>query len=257
MPQEGDAGAVLHPPHAPFRLVFTPSVPPLWYARVTAACTASLSRSRPRVKACRWGRSVVRTAAIYSARRPGLPWRGVQAADLFSREASIIFQFDWLETGPGEGPGTIEYADASDLFHVWLKRVLLDIEPDLFGPEAVRTKDGLQNKNDEIMVCRVHEPGRRTPPSRWSRPRRTSAVPSSRRSADPNPTKSSTATAKPLPSRRSMPGSVYPSPADQRPEPLSRGVRRARTSKTPPLLLIPGAFMAAGSMKSWVSAFAG
>ena len=29
------------------------------------------------------------------------------------------------------------------------------------------------------------------------------------------------------------------------------------TSKTPPLLLIPGAFMAAGSMKSWVSAFAG
>ena len=30
----------------------------------------------------------------------------VQAADLFSREASIIFQFDWLETGPGEGPGT-------------------------------------------------------------------------------------------------------------------------------------------------------
>ena len=41
----------------------------------------------------------------------------------------------------------IEYADTSDLFHVWLKRVLLDIEPDLFGPEAVRTKDGLQNKN--------------------------------------------------------------------------------------------------------------
>jgi len=29
------------------------------------------------------------------------------------------------------------------------------------------------------------------------------------------------------------------------------------TSKTPPLLLIPGAFMAASSMKSWVSAFAG
>src|SRR5690348_17597677 len=28
-------------------------------------------------------------------------------------------------------------------------------------------------------------------------------------------------------------------------------------SKTPPLLLIPGAFMAAGSMTSWVSAFAG
>lgn len=66
-----------------FVLVFTPSVPPLWYGRVTAACTASLSRSRPRVKASRWGRSVARTAAIHSSRRPGLPWRGVQAADLF------------------------------------------------------------------------------------------------------------------------------------------------------------------------------
>jgi adenine-specific DNA methylase len=137
----------------------------------------------------------------------------VQAADLFSREASIIFQFDWLETGPGEGPGTwssvvetglkpyethvrgirgaparfrqtsamsipyrdgsvdavitdppyydmIEYADASDLFHVWLKRVLFDVEPDLFGPKAMRTRDGLQNKNDEIIVRRVQEPGR-------------------------------------------------------------------------------------------------
>jgi pimeloyl-ACP methyl ester carboxylesterase len=29
------------------------------------------------------------------------------------------------------------------------------------------------------------------------------------------------------------------------------------TSKTAPLLLIPGAFMATGSMRSWVSAFAG
>jgi pimeloyl-ACP methyl ester carboxylesterase len=28
-------------------------------------------------------------------------------------------------------------------------------------------------------------------------------------------------------------------------------------SKTPPLLLIPGAFMAADSMQSWVAAFAG
>jgi len=137
----------------------------------------------------------------------------VQAADLFSSEASLIFQFDWIETGPGEGPGTwtsvaetglkpyethlrglrgssarfrqanamalpyrdssvdavvtdppyydmIEYADASDLFHVWLKRILYDIEPDLFGPRSTRTKDGLQNKDDEIIVRRVHEPGR-------------------------------------------------------------------------------------------------
>jgi hypothetical protein len=30
----------------------------------------------------------------------------VQAADLFSSEASLIFHCDWIETGPGEGPGT-------------------------------------------------------------------------------------------------------------------------------------------------------
>lgn len=136
----------------------------------------------------------------------------VQAADLFSSEASLIFQFDWIETGPGDGPGTwvsvvetgikpyethirglrgtparfrrtsamstpyrdgsvdavitdppyydmIEYADASDLFFVWLKRILFDIESDLFGPR-IRSKDGLQNKDDEIIVRRVHEPGR-------------------------------------------------------------------------------------------------
>lgn len=53
----------------------------------------------------------------------------------------------------------IEYADASDLFHTWLKRVLFDIEPDLFGPDT-QQPDGLQNKNDEIIVRRVHEPGR-------------------------------------------------------------------------------------------------
>jgi putative DNA methylase len=137
----------------------------------------------------------------------------VQVDHIFANEASLNFQFDWIETGPGAGPGTwasllqtglkpydtharglrgksarlrqadamalpyrdssvdaivtdppyydmIEYADASDLFHVWLRRILFDIEPDLFGPEALRTRDGLQNKDDEIIVRRVHEPGR-------------------------------------------------------------------------------------------------
>lgn len=136
----------------------------------------------------------------------------VQVNHIFSNEASVSFQFDWMEVGPGKGPGTwasliktglkpydthvrslrgragrfrlgnalalpyrdgsvdavitdppyydmIEYADASDLFFVWLKRILFDIEPDLFGAR-VRSKDGLQNKNDEIIVRRVHEPGR-------------------------------------------------------------------------------------------------
>jgi adenine-specific DNA methylase len=53
----------------------------------------------------------------------------------------------------------VEYADGSDLFHVWLKRILFDIEPDLFGPDT-QQRDGLQNKDDEIIVRRVHEPGR-------------------------------------------------------------------------------------------------
>lgn len=53
----------------------------------------------------------------------------------------------------------VEYADASDLFYVWLKRVLFDIEPDLFGPDA-QQPDGLQDKNQEIIVRRVHEPNR-------------------------------------------------------------------------------------------------
>ena len=47
----------------------------------------------------------------------------------------------------------IEYADVSDLFHVWLKRVLFDIEPDLFG-QAAQQADGLQDKNQEIIVRR-------------------------------------------------------------------------------------------------------
>ena len=53
----------------------------------------------------------------------------------------------------------IEYADASDIFFVWLKRMLWDIRPDLFGPDA-QSWDGLQEKNDEIIVRRVHEPNR-------------------------------------------------------------------------------------------------
>jgi putative DNA methylase len=145
-------------------------------------------------------------------RQDGTSQNRIQVDHIFANEASLNFQFDWLETGPGSGPGTwesvadtglrpydthirglrgvparlrqanatslpyrdgsvdavitdppyydmIEYADASDLFYVWLKRILFDIEPDLFGPKT-RSKDGLQNKNDEIIVRRVQEPGR-------------------------------------------------------------------------------------------------
>jgi putative DNA methylase len=142
----------------------------------------------------------------------GDPPNYLEAGDIFTNQASINFQFDYLEVGPGLGGGTwasvsgssvqairrlvsitasrparlrrasatalplrdgsvdavitdppyydmVEYADASDVFQVWLKRALFDIEPDLFGPE-VQQPDGLQDKNQEIIVRRVHEPSR-------------------------------------------------------------------------------------------------
>jgi hypothetical protein len=60
-----------------FVLVFTPSVRPLWNGRVTAAMTACWSRSRPRVKACRCGRSLaraVRDQSVSAASLPGAGW---------------------------------------------------------------------------------------------------------------------------------------------------------------------------------------
>ncbi|MBM1169933.1 DUF1156 domain-containing protein [Microvirga arabica] len=136
----------------------------------------------------------------------------LQVDHIFTNEASVNFQFDYFETGPGAGAGTwssvsttavqavakvlrepkgrpvklrrasatalplrdssvdaiitdppyydmIEYADASDLLHVWLKRCLYRAEPDLFGPGS-QHPDGLQDKNQEIIVRRVHEPNR-------------------------------------------------------------------------------------------------
>jgi len=124
----------------------------------------------------------------------------VQVDHIFADESKVSFQFDYLESGLGTGPGTwssvaepglnalkkilqenrggrpgrfrrasatslpyrdnsvlavvtdppyynmIDYADASDLFHVWLQRALFDVMPDLFGTP------GLQDKTDEIIV---------------------------------------------------------------------------------------------------------
>ncbi|MCU1612623.1 MAG: Adenine-specific methylase containing a Zn-ribbon-like protein [Frankiales bacterium] len=126
---------------------------------------------------------------------------------IFADESKVAFNLDYLETGPGAGPGTwgsiastglktlekvitesgsgrsgrfrrasavalpfrdnsvdavitdppyynmIDYADASDLFYVWLKRALFDVMPDLFGA------DGLQDKTDEIIIKRGNAPG--------------------------------------------------------------------------------------------------
>ncbi|MFI9589041.1 hypothetical protein [Nonomuraea sp. NPDC052265] len=176
------------------------------YARALAAFAGAtlIRRLRYSTRGCR---------VQAMGKQDGSAHNGVKVSDLFANEAALNFQFDWVETGPGTGPGTwtsvsqtglrpylthvqnlrgsaarfrqadamalpyrdnsvdaivtdppyydmIEYADVSDLMHVWLKRTLFDSEPDLFGRKAVSTKDGLQNKNDEIIVRRVHEPGR-------------------------------------------------------------------------------------------------
>lgn len=129
-----------------------------------------------------------------------------QVDHIFSSQSVVKNQFDYLECGPGNGPGTwvsvasslvnalskvleetssarkparcrresaialpfrdgtfdavvtdppyydmIAYADSSDIFLVWLKRALSGAMPDLFGP-SVLGGDGLQNKDDEIIV---------------------------------------------------------------------------------------------------------
>ncbi|MFZ4277878.1 DUF1156 domain-containing protein [Streptomyces arboris] len=134
----------------------------------------------------------------------------VQVADVFSDESKVSFNFDYVEAGPGRGPGTwssvsesglnalkkvlaespagrpgrfrrasavalpfrdgsvdavitdppyynmIDYADASDLFYVWLRRALRELMPDLFDDAG---RDGLQDKTDEIIVKRGNAPG--------------------------------------------------------------------------------------------------
>jgi hypothetical protein len=50
----------------------------------------------------------------------------------------------------------IEYSDASDYFYVWLRRVLVDVQPELFAHTiGIEVAPDLQNKDDEIIVRRV------------------------------------------------------------------------------------------------------
>ena len=54
----------------------------------------------------------------------------------------------------------IEYSDASDYFYVWLRRILIDAQPDLFADTlGTEIAPDLQNKDDEIIVRRVHNGG--------------------------------------------------------------------------------------------------
>lgn len=175
------------------------------YARALASYAAAT--------VCRRVRRSTRGARLMSeGNEEGSSNNVTRIGDLFVNQSKLNFQFDFLEPGPGLGPGTwasvsdtafesirkvvgeqrgtpvrlqrasatslpmrdasvdvvitdppyydmVEYADASDLFHVWLKRVLFDIEPDLFGPD-MQEPDGLQDKKQEIIVRRVQEPHR-------------------------------------------------------------------------------------------------
>ncbi|SEC33695.1 DUF1156 domain-containing protein [Streptomyces sp. PAN_FS17] len=155
-------------------------------------------------------RLATRGAKLRTHGKPdGTAQNRVKVADVFSNESKVSFNFDYLETGPGDGPGTwfslsesglnalkkvlaespagrpgrfrrasaialpfrdgsvdavitdppyynmIDYADASDLFHVWLRRTLRDLTPDLFDQSG---HDGLQDKTDEIIVKRGNAP---------------------------------------------------------------------------------------------------
>ena len=51
----------------------------------------------------------------------------------------------------------INYADVSDLFYVWLRRVLFDLVPDLFRTAGDAL--GLQDKSEEIVVKQGKAPG--------------------------------------------------------------------------------------------------
>lgn len=54
----------------------------------------------------------------------------------------------------------IEYSDASDYSYVWLRRALIDIQPDLFAqPVGTSIAPTLQNKDDEVIVRRVFNGG--------------------------------------------------------------------------------------------------
>lgn len=138
------------------------------------------------------------------------PSGGVNVSDVFGNsESSWSFQYDYLETGLADGPGTwgslsrdtlnvlrsqrarkpgipaaisrgtacslgyrsgsftavvtdppydsmIDYMDASDLYYVWMKRALIDLDPS-FG--ITTDPYGLQEKNEEIIVKKGHPAG--------------------------------------------------------------------------------------------------
>lgn len=95
------------------------------------------------------------TAHVRSARGKPARLRRANAMALPFRDGTV----DAVVTDPPYYD-MIEYSDASDYFYVWLRRVLFDIQPDLFADTiGTEVAPDLQNKDDEIIVRRVYNGG--------------------------------------------------------------------------------------------------
>jgi putative DNA methylase len=146
------------------------------------------------------------------------PAGGVNVSDVFGNsESSWSYQYDYLETGLADGPGTwqslakdtvsvlkrqfqraagkpatilrgsacslpfsdarmhavvtdppydamIDYADASDLYFVWMKRALVDLDPEFTFTTDPR---GLQDKAEEMIVKKGNPEGDHRTPQRY------------------------------------------------------------------------------------------
>ena len=101
MAEQGEAGTSVHLPLIILVLVLTPSVCPLWCGRVSAAVAAWMSRSRPRVNECTWGRSAARASVIHWRSLASLPGSGAGRA---AKERDEAGQGGHLGAGCGE-PG--------------------------------------------------------------------------------------------------------------------------------------------------------
>lgn len=77
MAEKGESCLAVHLALISLVLLLTPSVPPLRNGQVSAAVTASRSRSRPRVKGCRWGRFSAFTEVIHVLNRASFSSAGL------------------------------------------------------------------------------------------------------------------------------------------------------------------------------------
>lgn len=179
-----------------------------------AELQGAVSEEYARALSCYAAANVMRQIK-YATRGAGLQKKGlpdgskqnrVMVDHIFSSQSVLKHQFDYMEAGPGVGPGTwtsvstslvnalrklleenpsqcqpgrfrresaialpfrdstvdvlvtdppyydmIAYADSSDVFYVWFKRILGEAMPDLFDGQ-IEDAQRLQDKTDEIIV---------------------------------------------------------------------------------------------------------